>query len=299
MTYSATEYNLTDLLQDAYRELGQLNISTATGGSGTTVIDTKVKDKIGGDEAWLDGVIFIILDGATAGTDPEGKFAIITAWAEATGTFTFADMTGSVASGDTYGYVNDMYPLYQMIELANDALRALGDIPLIDITTLDTAAQKTEYAYAIAWKRRPPVKVEIQTKLSDADDFKWKEIHGWHYRPATAGSTGLLVLPQLTASRDLAIWYMDRHPRVNAYGDAILKAIHPELAKRALVEKALQWQNRRMMGGDDFLLQTWNDAKMQLMEAKLIYPIWKPKRKSRILTIGRAAAIDKFKMPWE
>lgn len=298
MTYSATEYFLTNLLQDAYRELGQLSISTATGGSGTTVIDTKVKDKIGGDEAWVDGVIFIILDG-TAGTSPEGKFAIITGWAEATGTFTFADMTDEIASGDTYGYCNDMYPLYQMIELANDALRMLGDIPLIDITSLDTAASKTEYAYSVAWKRRPPVKVEMQTKLSDTNDYKWREIHGWHYRPATAGSDGLIVLPQLTASRDLAIWYMDRHPRVNAYGDAILKAIHPELAKRALVEKALQWQNRRMMGGDDFLLQTWNDAKMNLMEAKLTYPIWKPKRKSRILTLGSRVEVDEFKMPWE
>jgi len=300
MTYSATEYNLTDLLQDAYRELGQLNISTVDStSSATTVVDTQVADKIGGDEAWVDGTIFIILDGTTAGTDPEGKFAIITAWAEATGTFTFATMTGSPASGDTYGYANDMYPLNQMIELANDALRTLGDIPLIDITTLDTAASQTEYTYAVAWKRSPPIKVEIQTKLSDADDFKWKEIHGWHYRPATAGSTGLLVLPQPIASRDLAIWYMDRHPRVNAYGDPILKAIPPELAKRALVEKALQWQNRRMMGGDDFLLETWNDAKVQLAQAKLEYPIWKPKRKSRILSLGPYVEEDTFKMPWE
>jgi len=90
-----------------------------------------------------------------------------------------------------------------------------------------------------------------------------------------------------------------RSAEVNAYGDAILKSIHPELAKRALVEKALQWQNRRMMGGDDFLLQTWNDAKMQLMQAKLDYPIWKPKRESRILTIGPYVERDEFKMPWE
>lgn len=300
MTYSATEYNLTDLLQDSYRELGQLNLSTVDSTCAvTTVVDTKVKDKIGGDDTWKDGTIFIVLDATTAGTAPEGKFEIITGWAEATGTFTFATMTTAPADGDTYGYCNDMYPLQQMIELANDALRALGDIPLIDITTLDTAASKTEYTYEVAWKRRPPVKIEIQTKLSDADDFKWREIHGWHYRPATAGTDGLIALPQPTASRDLAIWYMDRHPRVNAYGDPILKAIHPELAKRALVEKALQWQNRRMMGGDDFLLQTWSDAKMQLMEAKLTYPIWKPKRKSRILTLGPHVEKDTFKMPWE
>jgi len=241
MTYSATEYNLTDLLQDAYRELGQLNISTATGGGATTVVDNKVKDKIGSDDTWVDGAIFIIEDSGTAGTSPEGKFALITGWLESTGTFTFATMTDAVVSGDTYGYASKMYPLYQMIELANDALRALGDIPLIDTTSTDTASSKTEYTYAIAWKRRPPLKIEIQTRTSDADDNQWRELERWHYRPATAGSTGLLVLQQLPADRDIAIWYMDRHPRVNSYDDAILK---------------------------------------------LEYPIWKPKRKSKILTIG-------------
>jgi len=286
MTYSATEYNLSDLIQDSYRELGQLNVGVATGGSATTVVDSTLADKAGGDDAWVDGAIFIIEDGTTAGTSPEGKYALITAYADSTGTFTFATMTDAVASGDTYGYANNMWPLYQMVEFANDALRGLGDIPLIDTTTLDTAASQTEYAYAIAWKRRPPIRVEIQTKTSDADDNRWKVLNGWEYRPATAGSTGLLVLPQLPTSRDIAIWYMDRHPRVNSYDDPILKSIHPELAKRALVEKALQWQNRRMMGGDDFLLQTWNDAKMQLEMAKMQYPIWKPRRKSKLLTLG-------------
>ena len=286
MTYSATEYNLTDLLQDAYRELGQLSVSTATGGTTVTLIDTKVKDKIGGDDTWVDGAIFIILDSTTAGTAPEGKFATITAWAESTGTFSFADMGTAPASGDTYGYASKMYPLYQMIELANDALRMIGDIPLIDTTTIDTASSKTEYDYEIAWKRSPPLKLEIQTRTGDSDDNQWREFHRWHYRPATAGTDGLIVLPQFPADKDIAVWYMDRHPRVGAYGDAILKTIHPELAKRALVEKALQWQNSRMMGGDDFLMQRWNDAKMQLEMAKMQYPIWKPKRKSKILTIG-------------
>jgi len=66
-----------------------------------------------------------------------------------------------------------------------------------------------------------------------------------------------------------------------------------------LVEKALQWQNSRMMGGDDFLMQRWNDAKMQLEMAKMQYPIWKPKSKSKILTLGSQVAEDEFKMPWE
>ena len=299
MTYRATEYNLTDLIQDAYRELGQLNISTATGGTTVTLVDSKQADKAGGDDAWNDGAIFIIEDGTTAGTAPEGKYAIITAYADSTGTFTFADMGTAPASGDTYGYANNMWPLYMMIEFANDALRSLGDIPLIDTTSTDSAANQTEYTYAIAWTRTPPIKVEIQTRTSDSDDNQWVEIKNWQYRPATAGSTGLLVLDQLPSSRDIAVWYMDRHPRVNSYDDVILKAIHPELAKKALVEKALQWQNRRMMGGDDFLLQTWNDAKAQLLMAKMEYTIWKPKSKSRLLILGPYSEGDNLSTPDE
>ena len=299
MTYSATEYNLSDLLQDSYRELGQLNISTATGGSATTVVDSKQADKAGGDDAWNDGAIFIIEDATTAGTSPEGKFALITGYADSTGTFTFATMTDAVASGDTYGYANNMWPLYMMIEFANDALRSLGDIPLIDTTSTDSAANQTEYTYAIAWTRRPPIKVEIQTRTGDSDDNQWLEIKNWEYRPATAGSTGLIVLDQLPTSRDIAIWYMDRHPRVNTYDDPILKAIHPELAKKATVEQALQWQNRRMMGGDDFLMQTWNDAKAQLMLSKVDYPIWRPKTKSKLLILGGYSEGDNLNAPDE
>jgi len=297
MAYSATEYNLTDLLQDAYRELGQLNIGLATGGSATTVADSVLADKSGGDDAWKDGAMFIVEDSAGAGASPEGKFALITAYADSTGTFTFATMTDAVAAGDTYGYANDMFPLYMMIEFANDALRSLGDIPLIDTTSTDSAASQTEYTYAIAWKRRPPLKVEIQTNTSDANDNQWRELTRWEYRPATAGSTGLIVFDQLPSGRDIAIWYMDRHPRVNSYDDAILKTVHPELAKRALVEKALQWQNRRMMGGDDFLMQTWNDAKIQLAQAKAEHTIWKPKRRAKLLTIGGTVDTNEFTTP--
>jgi len=129
MTYSATEYNLTDLIQDAYRELGQLNVGVATGGTTVTLVDSKLADKAGGDDAWNDGAIFIIEDGTTAGAAPEGKFALITAYADSSGTFTFADLGTAPASGDTYGYANNMWPLYQMVEFANDGLRHWATSP--------------------------------------------------------------------------------------------------------------------------------------------------------------------------
>jgi len=298
MAYTNTGFFLTNLIQAAYRELGQLLVSTATGGDATSIVDTKEKDKHD-DTAWDNGGFFIIKDADGAGASPEGKFGFITSWAESTGTFTIPTVTAAVVATDIYGVCNDYYPLAQMQELANDALRMLGDIPLIDITTLDTASSKTEYAYAVTWKRKPPIKVEIQTRTGDADDFQWREIHDWQYRPATAGTAGLLVLPQLIASRDIAVWYVDKHPAVSVYSDPIVETVAPELAVKALVLKALAWQNRRMMGGDDYLLQTLNDAKIEYEMAKIEYPIWKPKRSSKLLILGSYVDSDNLKVPNE
>lgn len=294
MAYTSTGFYLTNLLQAAYRELGQLLISTATGGGATSIIDTKEKDQHE-DTAWDRGAFFII---EASGASPEGKYGLITGWTESTGVFAFTTLTDEVAAGDVYGVCNDYYPLYQMVELANDALRMLGDIVLIDPTTLDTVSSTSEYAYAVTWKRKPPIKVEYQTKTTTSD-YQWREIHDWQYRPATAGTAGVIVLPYLPASRDIAVWYVDKHPRVNSYEDPIAETIAPELATKALVLKALEWQNNRMMGGDDFLTQRLNDAKMQYQIAKMEYPIWKPKRRSKLFVIGPHIEKDTFKEPDE
>jgi hypothetical protein len=49
---------------------------------------------------------------------------------------------------------------------------------------------------------------------------------------------------------------------------------------------ALRWQNSRLQGGDDFLLQRWNDAKQSLVTAKALFPVWKPKRQAKLLVIN-------------
>jgi hypothetical protein len=61
------------------------------------------------------------------------------------------------------------------------------------------------------------------------------------------------------------------------------------LALAAGVERALRWQNSRMGGGDPFLMQRWNDAKMELGRAIIQFPIWRPKRAARMKLAGMEA----------
>jgi len=298
MAYDKEVFNLTRLLQYAYRELGQLNVSTATGGTTTTIVDSKMVD-IYGDDELKDGFAVIIEDAGGEGASPEGKYNRISGNTQSNGTITVESSLGnSVGAGDTYGYANNFYPHYDMIQLANDVLRDLGDMYLIDTTTLDSAASQTEYTYAIAWKHRKPFRVEIQGRVGDADDNKWYTLNRWEYRPATAGSTGLLVFDQqLPIGRDIAVHYLGRHPVVNSYEDPIIENVHPTLATKALVMKALEWQNRRLQGGDPFLIQSWNDARIEYDKARMMYQPWLPKRKPQLFTLGRYSEEDNFTVP--
>jgi len=280
-------FTLSNLLQGMFKELGQLTVSKATGGSTTTVVDTTILNRYA-DDAMKEGAMFVVRDAGGANAAPEGQFQRISAYVDSTTTFTVdTALTVAVASGDTYGWASPRYPLQTMIEMANDALRGLGDVSLIDTTTLDTAAAQTEYTASVAWKRARPYRVDIQTILNDSNDNRWIETKAWEWIPAAAGSTGLLVFNfQPIASRDIRVWYKGPHGLLNAYSDVVNEAIDPELAVIAGALKAAEWQNSRTQGSDQFLLQKINKLENILMQRKAETPITRVKRQSKLLVVG-------------
>ena len=117
-------YYLSNLMQDAYRKMGMLNVSIATGGSDTTIVDSKLA-AVGKDDAWKESVMFIVRD--SSGVAPENEFNRISAYDAASGTFTVdTAFTAAVASGDTYAYTTPEIKLREMIELANASIQSLG-----------------------------------------------------------------------------------------------------------------------------------------------------------------------------
>lgn len=288
----ATNFTVTHALQEAYKKLGQLNISTATGGSSSTIVDTKQSGQHedgdwGGAQDGGDGWAVIIH--STDSAAPEGEFSGISNYVDNTGTFSLrSTLTTSVGAGDRYGFASDFYPHETMVEMLNSALQSLGDVPQTDTTTLDTAANKSEYAASLVWKRNPPYRIDFQTKLNDADDNLWQEIsHGeWEYVPAVGGTTGLLILPHLPASRDIRVWYQGKHAYVSDFDDDIYEGFDPELVCLMTAEKALEWQNSRLQGGDPFLLQRLNDIRVQVAERDVGYTVWRPPTKAKIFAFG-------------
>lgn len=265
-----------------------MQASSATAGGDDYVTDSKMANTGGKDDVWKNGAIFVLEDAGGAGAAPEGEYKLITAYVDTSGKFTVeSNFSAQPASGDLYGIVSEYYPLYTMIELVNAGLRGLGDIALVDTTTLDTATDKTEYAAAVEWKRRAPQRIDYQGNTDDADDNRWIRVFDWEFVPAAPGSTGLIVFhTQLPEERDIRIWYMGSHPRLSAYDDVVAEVITPELAVASCVERALRWQNSRLGGGDPFLLQRWNDAKVELGRTILRFPVWRPSRVARSKLAG-------------
>lgn len=292
---------LVDIMRNAYMRIGEWNESVATGGTTATIVDTKLVG-VGVDDDWNEGRAFIVYDAGGAGAAPEGETRRISDYVDSTGTFTVDTVfSASPAATDRYGYVSEYYPWHTMIGLLNSTLQSLGRIPIVDTTTLDTVSAETEYDYELAWKRTPPYRIDMQRKTTGDNDNKWAEISrgSWEYIPSTAGATGLIVFQKyMPADRDLRVWYEAVHPYVQADDDAIYEHFHEELVTLALVEKALEWQNTRLQGGDDFLLSRWNDAKNQLFQAKQEYITWKPPRRAKLMIpYSTYNEVDRFTYP--
>ena len=282
-------FTLFNLLAETYKRLGQWNESVVTGTSGSaTVLEDSTLANEGSDDDWNRGAVFIVYDAAGAAGAPEGEYGIISDYADSSGKFTFSTLSTKVAAGDRYGYVSEFYPIQTMIGLANTALRSVGSFSLIDKNTLVSSAAVTEYQMEVAWKKSRPSRIDLQTSVgATASRNAWEPIANYDYEPATAGSTAGRIIfgDYLPSGRKLRIWYDAPHPQLGTASAALREEIEPELAILLLVERALEWQNSRLQGGDQFLLQRWNDAKQQAQVARAMYPIWKPKRKSKILEL--------------
>lgn len=273
MAYSATQLQLTHVLQGLYRRLGG-KVLLATGGSTTTVIDTKLAEDLAEgneDDVYNGGTVIVIEDAGGANAAPEGEFSRITDYVASTYTATFSPaLTVAVASGDRVMVAPPDFPLYDVIEVVNDALRNLGEIPLIN-TSLTTAANQTEYTIPIALKGKELLSVEIQGTTSDSDDNQFWELSNWKVIPATPGTSETLVIPQLSSGYTIRLKYLGMHPRVDVYDAAISEYLSPELVHASAMAHVLQWRNDSSLAGggaDDALLRLESKAWSQYDRAK-------------------------------
>jgi hypothetical protein len=293
---------LTNLLQNVLSDLGQTDPDfgnfVATGGGATTIINTDWGNLESPPEtdALKNRIAFII--STTDGLTPQGKWSKVSAYADATYTCTIATVTDVVQAGDVVMLAKQtLFPLQESIFRVNRALTNLGQIPLVD-TSLTTAADQTEYVLPVAVKNKL-LKVYMQTETGDADDNKWAEIFGWRLDPTAAGSTGILVLPQLIASRTLKLVYMGIHPTVSVYSDTISEYVHPKVATLAAMIELLAWYNNRdeNQGANEYFVWLIGQKQQELERAKMEQPIWKPTDSAKWF-MSRSKVIDRSPQPF-
>jgi hypothetical protein len=269
-------YSLSNLLQDIYKNLGQSFISTATGGSTTTIIDTKLNEQFSDDDFEDGGTVFVVRDAGGASAAPESEFSQITDYDQDTETFTFGALTTAVASGDTYLVATPTFRLYEVIEQCNMALKDLGYIALPD-TSLTTVSGQTEYSYPVALKAMPPIAVMVALN-QDSNDNGWMDVD-FEYQPSAPNSVGILVLPDMWSGDTLKIFYNGIHPNLTAYNSYVAETIHPALARFVCTLRVLEWYNRRSAGTDKYWIDEQRRMEAKMDDMMVQYPIWKPKKK--------------------
>ena len=279
------EYLLWHLLRDGLgpKGIGALNVGRATDGSTTTIVDTVFETSLK-NNTWKRGTALILRDSAGAAAAPEGEFSEI---ASASGsTWTLIDtLTDAVTSGDRYGVLESDFGGHEnLIEMASIAIQSLGDTIVVDTTTLDSADNQTEYAWAAEWQRSMPIRIDIQTNTEDANDNKWVQTHDWEVIPGAVGEAGLIIFHgQLPASRDIRVWYEGQHPDLNAFDDEISQFIDPNLARAAFTE-ALRGYLLSEDYTDRDLRDGYNKAAQELEDARREFKIWKPSKNPGIPT---------------
>lgn len=275
--------NLSNLLQNIYSDMGQTDPQfgnfVATGGSATTFVNTDFANfESPPEEDTLKNRIAFV-HSTTDGLTPQGKWGKVSAYAEATQTATIATVTDAIGAGDVIMLVKqDLFPLQETIFRVNRALTNLGVVRTPD-TSLTTEADKTEYALPVAAKREL-LQVYYQTEVGDSDDNYWQPVSGWSVQPTSAGSTGLLVLPQLPSGRTIKLVYMGIHATVSAYNSEISDDIHPKVATLASLLECLKWYNNRdeNQGANEYFTWLMQNTEQQLMQAKAEFPIPKPRK---------------------
>ena len=292
---------------------GQTSASGSTGASTNhgTVMD-RTESTAHADDQFNNGTIYFVRSGdqASSAVFLEKRSRRILDYDASSGKYFFNALTtastaglstgGISTNGTIYGVATPEFPLTLMDRLSNVAVQALGPFVYTARAIISSANQRI---YTISTlqavdgsgtfgKYSKPFLVEIQNRInSSLDDPDWSELHGWKAVPTTAGAAGAIEFPRyLPSGRDVRVWYEDHHTLLIDSTQVIEERIHPELATLMLVEKMYEFRNSRSRGAQEFDVQRWNDAKRQVAEARVRWPVWRPVRQPEINVFGKTAS---------
>jgi len=185
LTYSKT---LKDLRQAVGRNLGKMVTGTTTAtGTNTTARDTKL---FGGDDEYIGSYIHL-----TSGTY-DGTTHRITDYTASTGTMTFAQMGGTVASSVTYELWENGFDPDVVDEFIDQAILELAGRSYDPIENLDIHTDGINARWEI------PSNIEMIQDVYYRDKFTVKELHNCDtVFTATNNASGTIVPSVVTEDK--------------------------------------------------------------------------------------------------
>lgn len=291
-------FTLFDLTYRVASKLGVVREGTATGGTTTTLVDTN--DRTEEDDYWNGGTAWILWDAGDAGAAPEKSYSVISDFDNGTATATLRTTIVAPAAGDKYAVGKVRYPLWLLIQKINEAVEGVGEYPVTDKATITTASAQTEYSLPAAANRNL-LRVSLQTKLSDTNDYQWVPISSgeWTVERTAIGTADLLIIPkQLPTGRLLKLEYGDVHAQLRASTDNLSETIHHQRVVTLATIKCLL--HRKQKGGgrsQRALNEQLNTFLNELQMWETEEPIRKPQKSSRYLVMGRRVPADRFTYP--
>jgi hypothetical protein len=286
---------LADILYDVYTELGEFRSGVATGGSTTTVVDSSLAKDYGTDE-FKYGTVQVEWDAGDADAAPQAEIREITGFAPSSGTITVGTaFTIAPATGDRYALASNEYPMNDVIRIVNQALRRLGDVPLVD-SSITSATGTGEYALPSGVDPDKVRKIWVQSWTDDADDNAWYEVLDWYVKP---GATYELVFrSQPDSSKTLHIQYMGRHPNMWALSDTLKTTVHPNLIVAEAVYRAFKWKRRSTNNVSDAMIDDLRDAASELEIARRSYRIPDPGTSMKPILTNKSRQRSTRYGPW-
>ncbi len=273
MAFDSTKYQLTQLLQDAWYRMGQLKRWKLTGGSATTSVNTVwagVEDALFEDDdaALIYGTIVCLEDAGGSHAAPEGEMGMITDYDSATNTITHDALSSALGIGDRIGIASPLFPMEDMIELANIALQKLGEIDVPDYVV--TSPGTILYTLPSTIRQYPT----LVRYLSPNQNISPKVVSNWTVMPDDSGiNLNITVSGHDENGGQLEIFYRSRHSKVTSFDSNISEFINPELALCSLIAEAYQWYNNQLGGSNQYFLQRENKALQDLEAALVKFPI--------------------------
>lgn len=304
-------FTLSNLHVSAHTKVGTITFGLSSASTDVNSFEDQTASSAHADDQFNAGTAYFIRSPSDDSTASwfEGRFARILDYDASSGEYVLSTVgfttvstgatTGLIPSETEYGVATPEFNTQLMNQLANIAVRTLSPLVYTD-RSIQTSASQTVYSLTTAMGRSKPFKVEIMSRTgSSADDPDWYELHGWDIHMSTVGEGRRLVFPRsLPQGRDLLVHFEADHPTLTASTQIIDGRLHPELVTLALVEKMYEYRNSRARGAQEFDIQRWNDAKRQLAEARIRWPVDRlVKRKTETLRIGRTAPTKGISAP--